>query len=431
MAAVERLSAFVLGIDIKDDPVEGEVLFACERERPFDEFVGDSRSPVFGIDVEFVHDGGVPDHRQSFRQHEDIPHGIAAVGCDGHAARIGGDTPFDPVEITPSIALGEFRLVSVGLSRRAGIGTESALKGGFERPQRIAVLVGIVGSVLHAGGYPPGRVIASVRPVGFRGVRLESADSISFCSDRAHGRVCYWDRNVTDPSPRAELAEKIAGEITLSEEPGATLRKWRTDFTVSQTELAEELAISSSVISDYESGRRESPGIAVVGRIVNALLDIDQRRGGDRIRQYARVLSAGFDSDIVHDLREYPAVVPLERFYESIGATELVAGEVGRVSGHTAIDSIEAITRLSSEEFYRLYGRSTNRALVFTGVTRGESPLVAMRVVNPTPNAVILHGLSEEELWDHAPDLARIDGFSLAVCDTDFERVLERLRAFP
>ncbi len=228
--------------------------------------------------------------------------------------------------------------------------------------------------------------------------------------------------------PRGEPAEKVAGEITLSEDPGATLRKWRTDFTVSQTELAEELSISSSVISVYESGRRASPGIAVVRRIVTALLDIDERRGGDRIRQYARVISAGFESDIVQDLREYPTTIPLKRFYDAISADEIVSGTSDRISGHTVIDSIEAITRLSSEEFYRLYGQSTNRALLFTGVTRGESPLVAMRVVNPTPNAVVLHGLSESDLWDHAPDLARIDGFSLAVCETDIETTLERLR---
>ena len=274
--------------------------------------------------------------------------------------------------------------------------------------------------------------------MGGRGGRPRSLDarrtrrSIRFCPGRAHERyVLAGVDTLTERSPRAELAEKIAGEITLSEDPGATLRKWRTDFTVSQTELADELSISSSVISDYESGRRASPGIAVVQRVVTALLDIDERRGGDRIRQYARVLSAGFESDIVHDLREYPATVSLSRFYEAIGATELVAGEVDRISGHTVINSIEAITRLSSEEFYRLYGRSTNRALVFTGVTRGESPLVAMRVVNPTPNAVVLHGLSEGELWEHAADLARIDGFSLAICGTDIDLVLESLREFP
>ncbi|QLG47949.1 helix-turn-helix domain-containing protein [Natrinema halophilum] len=227
--------------------------------------------------------------------------------------------------------------------------------------------------------------------------------------------------------PKRELAEKIAGEITLSDDPGATLRKWRTDFDISQTDLAAELEVSSSVISDYESGRRESPGIGVVGRLVRGLLTIDERRGGERIRQYGRVLSAGFESDVVYDLREYATSIPLSELYADLEATEVASSGTDRVSGHTVIDSIEAITRLSSEEFFRLYGQSTNRVLVFTGVTRGESPLVALRVVNPTPNAVILHGIDEEDLWDHAADLARIDGYSLAVANPPMDDMLEHL----
>ncbi|NEU56102.1 helix-turn-helix domain-containing protein [Halorussus sp. MSC15.2] len=231
--------------------------------------------------------------------------------------------------------------------------------------------------------------------------------------------------------PREDLAERIAGEITLSDDPGATLRKWRTDFGVSQTDLADQLDVSSSVVSDYESGRRASPGIGVVERVVTGLLDIDERRGGDRIRQYARVLSAGFESDIVNDLREYPTTVPLDRFYDAVGATELAGGDQQHVTGHTVIDSIQAITRLSSEEFYRLYGQSTSRALMFTNVTRGESPLVAMRVVNPTPNAVVLHGLDREDLWEHAPKMARLDGFSLAITNEPIDDVLHSLRELP
>ncbi len=231
--------------------------------------------------------------------------------------------------------------------------------------------------------------------------------------------------------PRAELAEKIAGEVTLSEEPGATLRKWRTDFEVAQTDLAEELDVSPSVVSDYESGRRENPGVGVVRRMVDAVLDIDQRRGGSKIRQHARVLSAGFDSDVVHDLREYPANVPLKQYYSAIDATELVRGDRDTVAGHTVIDSVRAIQRLSSDEFYQLYGQSTNRALVFTGITRGESPLVALRVVTPTPNAVVLHGLEETDIWEHAADLARIDGYSLATTTLSLEATLDGLGNLP
>ena len=231
--------------------------------------------------------------------------------------------------------------------------------------------------------------------------------------------------------PRDELAEKMAGEIALSDDPGATLRKWRTDFEIAQTDVAEELDVSPSVVSDYESGRRDNPGIGVIKRLVGGLLAVDERRGGTHIRQHARVLSAGFDSEVVLDLREYQANLPLDRYYEAIGAEEIAAGDRDTVAGHTVIDSIEAIRRLSSDEFYNLYGRSTNRALVFTNVTRGESPLVAQRVMSPTPNAVVLHELVPDDVWEYATDMARIDGFSLAVTDVDRETLLDGHRSLP
>jgi putative transcriptional regulator len=231
--------------------------------------------------------------------------------------------------------------------------------------------------------------------------------------------------------PREELAERIAGEVALSADPGATLRKWREEFDVAQTTLADELDVSASVVSDYESGRRENPGVRVVRRVVEGLLAVDERRGGDRVRQHARVLSAGFDQDVVYDLREYAATVPLSRLCRAVDAEEVVAGTADTIAGHTVINSVEAIKRLSSEEFYRLYGQSTNRALVFTGVTRGESPLVALRVVTPTPSAVVLHGIEREDLWEHAPALARADGVALATTTRPLDELLEALREFP
>jgi putative transcriptional regulator len=231
--------------------------------------------------------------------------------------------------------------------------------------------------------------------------------------------------------PRDELAEKMAGEVTFSDNPGATLRKWRTDFEVAQKDLADELGVSPSVVSDYESGRRESPGIGVIRRVLNALLDIDKRRGGSHIRQHARILSTGFDNDVIYDTQEYQANIPLDQYYDAVDASELTRGDRDNVAGHTIINSTEAIQRLSSEEFYTLYGESTNRALVFTNVTRGKSPLVALRVLKPTPNAVVLHGIDKESVWEHAADLARIDGFSLAVSDGHLDDLFEGLNNLP
>ena len=83
-----------------------------------------------------------------------------------------------------------------------------------------------------------------------------------------------------------DIQEKIAGEITIAENPGETIRKWREEFQVSQLDLAKYLEISPSVISDYESGRRKSPGVSSIKKIVHALVELDLKRGGQVLRRY-------------------------------------------------------------------------------------------------------------------------------------------------
>src|SRR5256886_15144862 len=75
------------------------------------------------------------------------------------------------------------------------------------------------------------------------------------------------------------LREKIAGEIALCDQPGKTMRKWREELRISQTVLATHMRVSPSAISDYEAGRRTSPGIKTIHRPVDALIHIDQRAG--------------------------------------------------------------------------------------------------------------------------------------------------------
>ena len=95
-----------------------------------------------------------------------------------------------------------------------------------------------------------------------------------------------------------KLEEKIAGEITISENPGETIRKWREEFRINKLELSRSLHISPSVISDYESGRRKSPGVSSIRKIVEAMIEIDRSRGGHLIRRY----SSGVPSDALIDI---------------------------------------------------------------------------------------------------------------------------------
>ncbi|HSQ94407.1 MAG TPA: helix-turn-helix domain-containing protein, partial [Methanoregula sp.] len=110
---------------------------------------------------------------------------------------------------------------------------------------------------------------------------------------------------------RNQLAEKMAGEITLSDSPGSALKKWRMNFGIAPGVLSERLGVSPSVISDYEGGRRKSPGTAVVGKIVDTLLAIDEENGAKQIQKFSTMLFASVEDDVIYDLHEYETAVPL------------------------------------------------------------------------------------------------------------------------
>jgi len=101
---------------------------------------------------------------------------------------------------------------------------------------------------------------------------------------------------------QSSLTKKIAGEVVLSDDPGSVLRKWREEFKISQLDMARHLRISPSVISDYESGRRSSPGSKTIRRLVEAMLEIDQSSG----RRFSRRFEEPF-SEVIPSIRELPA----------------------------------------------------------------------------------------------------------------------------
>jgi len=193
------------------------------------------------------------------------------------------------------------------------------------------------------------------------------------------------------------LAKRIAGEITLSSDPGRTMRKWREIFGISQTELAEYLGVSSSVISDYEGGRRKSPGASTIRKFVEALIDIDEKRGGNVIRAFSKTLGSELPTSAILDIREFSLPVTIKDLVDAVRG-EVVANMHlldRRIYGYTVVDSIRAILEMSSEEFLKLYGWTTERALVFTKVTTGRSPMIAVRVQGLKPAVVVLHGVKK------------------------------------
>ncbi len=226
------------------------------------------------------------------------------------------------------------------------------------------------------------------------------------------------------------VAKKIAGDILFSKNIGLAMRKWREYFNIRQSELARLLGVSASVISDYESGRRKSPGSLVLKRFVEALIAEDEKRGGAVIRIIAKTSGISGLLTSVIDIREFSVPIPSEEFVEMVDGVEIVPPEPqSYVNGYTIIDSIKAIENLSGSDFMRLFGVSTERALIFTKVSMGRSPMVALRVFDIRPTLVILHGPDPNKVDFLATKLAEIMRVGLVVTRVpDVAELAERLR---
>jgi putative transcriptional regulator len=228
-----------------------------------------------------------------------------------------------------------------------------------------------------------------------------------------------------------QVAYKIAAEIVFSNEPGRTMRKWRLVFGLTQKDVASAMGISSPVLSDYEKGKRRSPGINFVSRFVRSLIDLDLQRGG-------KVVHKMFEGTMklqhsVIDMVEFPEPVELMRVVEAVAGVPLtLPNEVsGHVYGYTVIDSLAAITELGPYDFVNLFGRNSMRAMVFTNVTSGRSPMVAIRVFPLKPKAVILHGPKRPDAVDElAKRLSEIERIPLILSTANsVESMIKSLRS--
>jgi putative transcriptional regulator len=177
------------------------------------------------------------------------------------------------------------------------------------------------------------------------------------------------------------------------------MKKWRQLFGISQIRLSDKMLLSSSaVISDYESGRRKSPGTRFVRRFVKSLLSIDQERGGFFAKEYASLTR--FPSAAILDIREFPLPVTVERLCKAIkGRVVACPEEIARdIRGYTIVDTQSAIETLSGPEISQIFGATTERALIFTNIDYALIPACAVRFSALKPAIVVFHGTPPNEL---------------------------------
>jgi putative transcriptional regulator len=219
-----------------------------------------------------------------------------------------------------------------------------------------------------------------------------------------------------------ELREKMAGEVVLSPHPGRTLRKWREDFGISQRDLAGKLGTVPSVVSDYESERRASPGALFIRRYVDALLRVDADNG----RHVAQRLGSPTHSEGILGMREFSVAIPLRSLAEQLEAKPVSQIDLHRdIHGYTLLDAPRAILSIDSSRFVEVYGFSTQRALIFSNVRYGRSPMVAIRAHPLKPAAVVLS--SPGRIDPLAIRLSEVENIPLLTTALGQKEVLVRL----
>ena len=220
-----------------------------------------------------------------------------------------------------------------------------------------------------------------------------------------------------------QLTRRIAGEIVVSESPGETMRKWREIFHLSQKEFANLLEVKPSVVCDFEKGRRASPGIGTVRRFVEAMVDYDYAHGGKVVNS----MSEKRTNEAIVDIKEFTSGMAIESMLETIEG-EIVAGKEELLSrpiyGYTMVDSLKAITTYNA--FGEMYGWSNERAVFFSGVQYGRSPMIAVRAHPVKPRMVVY--IKPKAVDPLATKLADMERVVLVKTKLDEKTIIEKLR---
>ncbi len=226
-------------------------------------------------------------------------------------------------------------------------------------------------------------------------------------------------------SVQKQLTRRMAGEIVISEKPGDTLKKWRNIFKLSQKNLASLLNVKPSVVCDFEKGRRASPGIGTVRKFVEAMVEYDKAQGGKIVSS----MFANDNSSAVYDIREFNTGTAISKLIQEIDGEILSGNEEileRPIYGYTIVDSLKAITTFNV--FGDLYGWSNERAIFFSGVHYGRSPMIAIRAHPVKPRVVIY--IKPKTIDKLATKLAEMERIVLVKTELDEEEIVTILKKF-
>ncbi len=220
------------------------------------------------------------------------------------------------------------------------------------------------------------------------------------------------------------MAKRIAGDIIWSENPGASIKKWRMLYGLGQKDVARLMGVSYSVISDYERGKRLA-GRGFIRKFINVLLDYDSQNDWITTRRIARLLNIYVEGII--DIGEFIEPISLDELVDIVKGVPLTSITEHRpIKGYTILDSVLTIQSISANEFVRVMGATSDRVVVFTRITRGRSVMVATRVSPVKPSVIVLHGIKKVDPL--AIRIGIIEGIPLIITGLPIEELKKGFR---
>ena len=223
----------------------------------------------------------------------------------------------------------------------------------------------------------------------------------------------------------SKVLESILGDICANENYGVVMRKWRNIFNVSQAELAEELGVQPSVISDYEGQRRTSPGIVLIRNYVNALIRIGRKKDKNIINKIGAYSLSGKKGLIAKDFEKELSIEALGKI---LNAKIILDSE--NVSVKKCVffydNIIDTFTSMSTSEFLN-FMRGENTAVVFTNVHSGRFPFIVLKLLSSTkkislPRFVVFQG-ETDSISKIVLRMAKNSGISIATTNCSKEDI--------
>ena len=133
------------------------------------------------------------------------------------------------------------------------------------------------------------------------------------------------------------------------------------------------------------------------------------------------------NNNAVYDIREFNTGTAISKLIKDING-EILSGNEDilerPIYGYTIVDSLKAITTFNV--FGDLYGWSNERAIFFSGVHYGRSPMIAIRAHPVKPRVVIY--IKPKTIDKLAKKLAEMERIVLVKTELDEEKIVTILK---